>query len=142
MRRITTLEERRQFGIGAQAGHSVAELAPDLVRGWSVATVRKWRRRAGQGAALASRMGRPPTGAAGTFAPALREALPVWRGAHPGWGAKTLRAQAQHEARFADQPIPSQRSIHRLLQAHGLVRAYAHHSALPVAPQPFPLTLP
>jgi len=66
MGKITTLEEHMFFRGLARAGHTDDEIAEQT--GWSVSTVRKWRRRADQGhQALVSVMGRPATGSLSTF---------------------------------------------------------------------------
>ena len=63
----TSLEDRTTIVTLAKAGHSDTNIAERT--GWSVSTVRKWRRReARQGRpGLASKMGRPATGAMSTF---------------------------------------------------------------------------
>jgi transposase len=61
--RVTDLEHRMTIVTLAQTGHTDADIAERT--GWSVSTVRKWRRRgAKQGIeGLTSKMGRPATGA-------------------------------------------------------------------------------
>ncbi|NIV40005.1 MAG: helix-turn-helix domain-containing protein [Anaerolineae bacterium] len=68
----------------AKAGHTDSDIAERS--GWSVSTVRKWRRReARQGSkGLVSRMGRPATGAMSTVSPDIKGTLRAWREAHPG----------------------------------------------------------
>lgn len=73
MGRTTTLEERVLFRELARAGHTDVEIAEQT--GWSLPTVRKWRRRGSRGRqALVSVMGRPLIGALPVLA---REYLPV-----------------------------------------------------------------
>lgn len=72
--RKTTLEERIGIGERWEAGQTDPEVAVAMER--SVWTVRKWRReyqRKGR-LGLASRMGRPPTGALGQFPLEMRDA--------------------------------------------------------------------
>jgi hypothetical protein len=131
MRRTTTLEERVLINGLAEANCTDRQIAEQV--GWAVPTVRKWRRRdrhqGRQG--LVSHMGRPVTGALGTFLPLIREALRAWRRAHPGWGPKTLRAELEADECFEGHPLPSRRSIARFLKAERLARPYERHSTLP-----------
>lgn len=130
MSRVTTLEERILFCELAGAGHTDREIAEQT--GWSIWTVRKWRRRGRQGRkALVSKMGRPATGALSTYPPIIRETLRAWRKAHPGWGPKTLRAELEMKERFKGQRLPSQRSIARFLKEEDLTRPYERHTVLP-----------
>lgn len=131
--RTTTLEDRMAIMTLAQAGHTDADIAARL--GWSVSTVRKWRRRGAQQgrAGLASRQGRPATGAMGTF-PWIVETVRQWREAHPGWGPLTLRTELEGAAGLR-QPWPSRATIARWLKQEGLTRPYERHQDLP---QPAP----
>lgn len=130
MGRITTLEDRVCIQEYAQAGHTDREIAEQL--GWSIWTVRKWRRRGRQGRqALASIMGRPVMGALSTYPALARDTLYAWRKAHPGWGPKTLRAELEVAKRFKGQQPPSYRGIARFLKQKDLVRLYETHSELP-----------
>jgi transposase len=133
MNKPTSLEERVRIGIMAELGLSDKEIAQRI--GWSVHTVRKWRRqyeREGR-SGLASPMGRPKQGALSTFPVQLRERLRTWREAHPGWGAKTLHAELQVRERSERQPLPSIASIGRFWHEQGVVRPYEKHQNLPVA---------
>jgi hypothetical protein len=95
-------------------------------------TVRKWRRRGKQGRkALASAMGRPASGALSTYPVLIRETLRAWRRAHPGWGAKTLRAELEADERFKGLELPGHRTMARFLNQEGFTRSYEKHSALP-----------
>jgi hypothetical protein len=76
-------------------------------------------------------MGRPATGALGTFPALLRQTLRQWRNTHSGWGPKTLPAQLAADERFHEEELPSLRSIARFLRGEGLSRAYQRHSKLP-----------
>ena len=136
----SSLQDRIMITSLAEAGYSDRQIAAQV--GWSVPTVRKWRRRSRQRGAdgtplstltlLANRLGRPPGTALGTFPPAVRELLRAWRTAHPGWGPKTLRAELA--VALPEQPLPSRASIARWLRATGLTRRYERHQALPQAP--------
>lgn len=137
MGRITTLEERMLFRELARAAHTDDEIAEQT--GWSVSTVRKWRRRADQGRhALVSVMGRPATGALSTFPPLIRETIRAWRNAYPGRGPKTLRADLEADERFRGQDLPGPRSIARFLKEEELTRPYERHSELPRPDQDAP----
>jgi len=137
--RTTTLEERTRILEWAEAGLTNKQIAQRM--NLSVYTVRKWRRRARDGgrAALASTRGRPCTGAMSTFPDPVRQQVLQWRRRHPGWGAKTLRAEL--EAAFAGATLPSRATIGRLLNAQGLTRGYQRHSDLP-QPKPASVTAP
>lgn len=135
MGKRTTLEERVLMCELAEAGYSDREIAETLE--WSVATVRKWRRRGRKGRqALASQMGRPPTGVLSTFAPLIGKTLRAWRDAHPGWGPKTLLAELEGDERLAQMSLPSERSIAYFLKEADLSRPYERHSPLPQRAHP------
>ena len=127
----TSLEDRRTIVTLAKAGHTDSDIAERS--GWSVSTVRKWRRReAKQGLkGLASRMGRPATGAMGTFSPDIKETLRAWRQAHPGWGPLTLRVELEEDDSWQDEALPSRTTIARWLNEAGLTRPYERHQDLP-----------
>jgi len=131
MGKITTLRERQIINDLAAAGVADREIAELL--GWSIPTVRKWRRRGScQGRqGLASTMGRPATGPLSTFPALIRETIRAWRKAHPGWGPKTLRAELEADEPFKGRRLPSQRSIARFLEAEKVTRRYERHSELP-----------
>ncbi len=131
----TSLQDRVLIMELSDAGATARQIAERL--GWSLATVRKWRRPGHQAgrAGLASRLGRPPHGALSTFPPVISETLRAWRTAHPGWGPTTLRAELARTDALAGQPLPSRSRIAHWLQAEGLTRRYARHQPLP---QPVP----
>jgi transposase-like protein len=82
--RTTILEERIEIGERWEAGQKDGEIAEEM--GCSKWTIRKWRRKyqhAGR-AGLASPMGRPPTGALGSFPERVRQAIREMREANPG----------------------------------------------------------
>lgn len=83
--------------------------------GFSVSTVRKWRRKLKRGgkAAVLSHPGRPRQGALSSYPQEMREQLKRWRKQHPGWGAKTLRAELSLSAAFQGQPLPSRVGLAR-----------------------------
>lgn len=134
---MTTLQDRATIDQLARLGYTDRQIAEQV--GWEVPTVRKWRRRAQANGrkGLASKMGRPKTGALSTFPVLLREMLRAWRTAHPGWGAKTLRAELEADERFEEEELPSRSSIGRFLKEEGFTRPYERHSPLP---QPKPQT--
>src|SRR5438045_171356 len=98
--RRTSLEERVAIEALAGAGFSDRRVAERV--GWSLPTVRRWRRRGQRaGAGRAPRLGRPPTGALSGAPADVRERLRDWRAAHPRWGPKTLRAELEAEPDLA-----------------------------------------
>jgi len=139
--KITTLEERLQIAELTRAGKTAPQIAAQT--DFSLATVRKWQRRIHQQgrSALTSTLGRPRRGALSAFPPELRATLHRWRVDHPGWGAKTLRAELEQLKQFRHQPLPSRRSIARWLQAEGLTRPRQPHQSLPSPMRP-PLSAP
>lgn len=112
----------------AQAGESDQAIAAAV--GWSVWTVRKWRRRyAQQGAAgLRSVMGRPPTGILSSYPAEVREHLLSLRRTHPGWGAAVLLDQLQQD--WPGQSLPSRARVAALLAAQRLTRRYERHGGV------------
>jgi transposase len=127
----TSLEDRMMIVTLAKAGHTDSDIAERS--GWSVSTVRKWRRReAEQGLkGLASKMGRPATGAMSTFSSNMKGTLRVWRDAHPGWGPVTLRVELEEDVSWQDEVLPSRTTIGRWLNEAGLTRPYERHQDLP-----------
>jgi len=80
----TSFAERLEIGERWADGQSDEEIASAL--GLSIWTVRKWRRkyqREGR-AGLVSSIGRPATGALGSFPAAIRQAIRGMREVHPG----------------------------------------------------------
>jgi hypothetical protein len=127
----TSLEDRTTIVTLAKAGHSDTNIAERT--GWSVSTVRKWRRReARQGrAGLASKMGRPATGAMSTFSSEIRDTLRKWRESWPGRGPKTLRVDLEKDEAWQDKSLPSRPTIARWLKEAELTRPYERHQDLP-----------
>ena len=136
--RPTTLEERLAIVERWKAGESDREIATSL--GISRWTVRKWRRRyqrEGRGG-LASSMGRPKTGALGSFPESIRQAIDSMRKAHRGWGPLTLLTELQRDSRFAGERLPSRASIALYLKEKEYTREYKRHSDLPQPKQEKP----
>lgn len=131
MARMTSLQDRATIDQLAQLGYTDSQIATEV--GWKVRTVRKWRRRAQRDGrtGLASKMGRPATGALSSYPVRLRETLHAWRAAHPGWGPKTLRAELEADERFEGQRLPSMSAIANFLKERDLARSYERHSELP-----------
>jgi len=127
---ITTLQQRVEIGERAKAGESDAQIAATL--GLSVWTVRKWRRKEHKEGriGLASRPGRPPTGALGAAPPVVREAVHTLRKQYPGWGPQTLRVELEDDPQLAGQPLPSRSRIAAFLRQKKLARPYEHHTEL------------
>jgi transposase-like protein len=129
--RRTTFEERIEIGERWEAGQTDPEIAAAM--GPSDWTVRKWRRqyqREGR-LGLASRMGRPPTGALGQFPLKIRDAVREMRENHSGWGPLTIRTELEDDLRFAGMRLPSRSRIAAFLNQEGFTRKYERHSELP-----------
>lgn len=130
--RATSLEERVMMRALAETGQSDADIARRL--GWKTGTIRKWRRRGKEGlAGMATRMGRPATGAMSTFGCEVITTVRGLREAHPGWGPLTLRVEL--EGGPPTISLPSRATIARYLEQEELVRPYERHQDLP-APTP------
>jgi len=136
MKRQTSIEERWQMLELANDGLTDAQIAKRT--GWSQRTVRKWRRKGQRGgrAALASQMGRPRSGAMGSFSEKLRASMYNMRRQYPGRGLDTVVAEMKDDPQWNGQPMPSRATVGRYLREQGLTRAYQRHSQLPdVQPQ-------
>ena len=131
MAKVTTLQDRASIDQLAQLGYTDRQIATEV--GWKAPTVRKWRHRVQQQGrkGLASKMGRPATGALSTYPLLVRDTLRAWRVAHPGWGSKTLWAELEADERLREKGLPSWSSIARFLKGAGLTRRYERHSSLP-----------
>jgi transposase-like protein len=131
MARMTTLQDRATIDQLAHLGYTDSQIAAEV--GWTVRTVRKWRRRAQRDGrkGLASTMGRPATGPLSSYPSRLRETLRVWRVKHPGWGPNTLRAELEADESFKGQQLPCPSSIANFLKKQGLTRPYERHNELP-----------
>ena len=131
MSRSTTLEIRMRIWELSRSNCTDQQIADEV--GYSVPTVRKWRRRGQrQGrAGLASPMGRPRTGALSSFPEALREDIHHLRLGHPGWGPDTLVAEIDRDPHWQGKQQPSRSSIARYLKEQGLTRLYERHSQIP-----------
>jgi transposase-like protein len=129
--RRTTFEERIEISERAAAGQTDPAMAVDM--SLSVWTVRKWRRKAQREGrpGLASRLGRPSTGALGSFPSEVREAIRQMRRAHPGWGPLTIRIELERDLRFAGKKLPSRSRIAAFLKQEDFTRPYQRHSELP-----------
>ena len=128
---MTTLQDRATIDQLAQLGYTDSQIAVEV--GWNVRTVRKWRRRAQREGrkGMASKMGRPATGALSSYPSRLRETLRAWGIDHPGWGPKTLRAELEGDESFKGQRLPSLSGIANFLKEQDLTRTYERHSELP-----------
>jgi len=76
-------------------------------------------------------MGRPATGALGTFVPCVVERVRTMRGAHPGWGPLTIRIELEDDRSLAHKSLPSRSSIGRWLKEKKHSRPYQRHQELP-----------
>lgn len=131
--RTTTLAERVEIGERWEAGQKDPQIAAAM--GLPVSTVRKWRRKYKQEGrdGLASRMGRPPTGALGQFPLEIRDLIREMRQEHSGWGPMTIRTELEADPRFVGLRLPSRSRIAAFLKQEGLTRKYERHSELPQA---------
>jgi len=131
MKGQTGIEERAQIVALWESGLNNRQISEQV--GWSVGTVRKWRRRYREEgrSGLGSRMGRPCRGALTSYPEEIRATIRRWREAHPGWGPKTLRAEMARHPAFVGQKIPGQASIGRYLKEIGMTRLYERHQDLP-----------
>ena len=129
--RTTSLAERIEIGEQWEAGQKDPEIAAAM--GLRVWTVRKWRRKyAKEGrAGLASRMGRPASGALGQFPLEIRDTIREMRKDYSGWGPLTIRTELEDDPRFAGLRLPSRSRIAVFLKQEGLTRKYERHSKLP-----------
>lgn len=135
--RTTTLEDRVTILTLAEAGHSDRDIAQRV--GYSLGTAHKWRRHGQREGleGLVSKMGRPATGAMGTFPPMVQETVQALRQAHPGWGPLTLRIELEDDQSLAGQSLPSRATIARRLKQEELTRPYERHQDLPQPPSMF-----
>lgn len=127
----TTLEERTEISERSEKGQTDREIAEGM--GFSIWVVRKWRRtyqREGR-AGLVSHMGRPATGALGTFPKCIRETICQMRDANPGWGPDTIQTELDQDPTLEGAPKPSRSRIAAFLKQEGYTRPYERHTELP-----------
>ena len=75
-------------------------------------------------------LGRPPSGALGSFPPEVRDTLRRLRGEHPGWGPETLRLEL--ETRLSHPaPLPRRSRIAAFLRREGFTSPYERRQPLP-----------
>lgn len=130
----TTLKERVEIGERWQAKQTDREIAAAMGRPYW--TVRKWRRkfeREGR-SGLASRMGRPSTGALGHYPDIVRDTVRQMRKDHPGWGATTILTELKDDPRVAGLQLPSRSRIAAFLKQEKCTHKYERHSELPQPP--------
>lgn len=128
--KATQLQERMEIVERSNTGASDATVATAV--GWSQWTVRKWRRKGQrQGrSGLASRMGRPASGALSSFDPCIAQAIKALRAAQPGWGPITIKLELGKDPHLTPLRIPSRSRIAAFLREEGLTRPYAYHTEL------------
>ena len=127
----TTLEERIDILESSDKGEPVWRLERRM--GWGARTIRKWRQRGrleGR-AGLVSQMGRPQSGAMGSFSCEIVDVLRRWRQENPGWGATTLRAELERHQGLSGQKLPSRATIGRFLAEDGLIARQEPSVSLP-----------
>ena len=116
----TTIEQRIEIVESLAKGEPVWRIARRMrVR---PRTIRKWRQRlANEGrAGLQSQMGRPATGALGSFDTEISTSIRRWCLANPGWGPTTLLAELKYNNAFRGRKLPSRSAIARFLSDEGL----------------------
>jgi transposase-like protein len=126
----TSFEERIEIGERWESGQTDPQIATAMGR--PIPTVRKWRRkyqREGR-SGLASRMGRPTTGALGQFPLEIRDAVREMRESHSGWGPLTIQVELEDDRRFTSMRLPSRSRIAAFLKQEGFTRKYERHSEL------------
>ena len=135
--RWTSLQDRVAIHALSTAGQSDRQIAAAL--GWTVATVRKWRRIAQRQGTdhLTSRMGRPAGGALSTLTADQRALIQRLRTQHPGWGPVTLRVELSRDPAWGAEPVPSRARLAAFLRQEGLSRRNQKRRPLP---QPAPTT--
>jgi hypothetical protein len=128
--KATQLQERMEIVERSATGASDAGMAE--VVGWSRWTERKWRRKGqAQGrSGLASRLGRPASGALSSFDPRIAQAVKALRAAQPGWGPTTLKLELGKDPHLTTLRLPSRSRIAAFLREAGLTRPYAYHTEL------------
>jgi hypothetical protein len=126
----TSYQDRLQVGERAAAGESDAQIAKAL--GYSVWTVRKWRRahqRAGR-VGLVSHMGRPAKGELSQYPIAMCDRIEQLRRDHPGWGATTILDHlGQQEPEFVHM-LPSRARVAAFLRAKELTHCHEEHGGV------------
>lgn len=134
MSRATTLEERLKINTLSEGGLIDQAIADKM--GWSLSVVRKWRRKHQKEgrSGLASKMGRPRTGALSSYPEKTRKQIAQMRQDHPGWGPKTIYTELS--LADAEKRIPAPASIGRYLKEQGLSRNYQQHTKLPNSEKP------
>ena len=129
--RVTTLKERIEIGERWEAGQTDPKIAKAM--GCSIWVIRKWRRKyehEGR-SGLASRMGRPSTGALGQFPKCIRDVIRQMRTANSGWGPDTIRTELEKSSEFEKVKLPSRPRIAAFLKQENFTRPYERHSELP-----------
>ena len=130
---MTSLQDRLRIQELAADGWSDAAIGAEVH--WSERTVRKWRLRlrlqAGDSSRLVSSLGRPRSGAMGSFRAATREQVRQMRQSYPGRGALTLHTELALQAGDGEQ-VPSRATIARFLAQQRLVRGYERHGGVPL----------
>lgn len=79
-----------------------------------------------------SKMGRPKTGALGSFPAALGQRLKQMRSTDQGWGPTTLLVELQVDEKWRHTNLPSRSTIGRYLKQEQLSKRYEVNHPLPV----------
>ena len=117
----TTLEERIDIIESSEKGEASWQTARRLR--WRQRTIQKWRQRGrllGR-AGLHSQMGRPKSGALGSFSAEISKTIRRWRTENPGWGPVTLLAELKRHRKFEGTKLPSRATLARFLTEQKLV---------------------
>jgi hypothetical protein len=76
-------------------------------------------------------MGRPPTGALGTFDASLSGQVKKLRKDNEGWGALTILLEMEEEFSYPKEKLPNASSVNRYLKQHGFVKPLEPAGNLP-----------
>ncbi len=132
-KKMTYVEKLAQIE-SVNAGQTDAQIAQQT--GWSIWTVRKWRRtyqKQGE-LGLAPQMGRPKQGTLSSYPADLCSALETMRKAHPGWGPLTLLEEMTNLPASFGQALPSRARVAAFLKEKHLARHYERHAGVPQPP--------
>lgn len=130
----TTFQQRLDIKQRSENGQNDPTIAAAL--GFSVWTVRKWRRIAQNQtrADLSPKLGRPAKGPLSSMPSQLQLKIKELRLAHPGWGPNTLLAELKQDPYWSTTTLPSRARVAAFLKNAGLTRSYQPHSPLPPIP--------
>ncbi|GIV31078.1 MAG: hypothetical protein KatS3mg029_0429 [Saprospiraceae bacterium] len=79
-------------------------------------------------------MGRPPSGALGTFDVTLRNKIEQLRRDNEGWGAQTILLELEEEFGYPKEKLPSVSSVNRFLKQQGFIPPKEPKGSFPSKP--------